>query len=130
MTFVYPYVLTIMCMGLLDFLWFSFSYPLLYKKGIGHLMADKVAMFPAALFYIVFAFGLYVFVLKPGFAQQFSVTRVLLLGMLLGFLAYATYNFTNQATLKDWPVLVTIVDSVWGAAVSGVTATLVYVLTR
>tara|TARA_B100001964_G_C14006553_1_gene497402 strand:- start:167 stop:520 length:354 start_codon:yes stop_codon:yes gene_type:complete len=117
-------------MGLLDFLWFSFSYPLLYKKGIGHLMADKVDMFPAVLFYIVFAFGLYVFVLKPGFAQQFSVTRVLLLGMLLGFLAYATYNFTNQATLKDWPILVTIVDSIWGAVVSGVTATLVYVLTR
>ena len=58
------------------------------------------------------------------------LTRVLLLGMLLGFLAYATYNFTNQATLKDWPILVTIVDSIWGAVVSGLTATLVYVLTR
>ncbi len=130
MAFLSPYILTVLCMVVLDFLWFSVSFPLLYKKEMAHLLAEKVAMFPAALFYLVFSFGMYIFVLKPGFEQQYSLLRVVLLGMFLGFLAYTTYNFTNQATLKDWPVIVTVIDSIWGAVVAGAAACIVYSITR
>ena len=83
-----------------------------YQQGIGHLMAARPQLAPAALFYLLFPVGLLVFAALPGHAQ--GVTRSALLGGLFGFFAYATYDLTNLATLKDWPIGLSLLDVAWG----------------
>lgn len=93
-----------------------------YRARLGFLMADSVAWWAAGLFYVIFTVGLVVFVVQPNLAAP--VGRVFLMGALFGLVAYATYDLTNQATVRSWPLIVTIVDLVWGALLSGTVAAL------
>ena len=96
----------------LDMAWLMWIARDWYQQGIGHLMAARPQLVPAALFYLLFPVGLLVFAVLPGHVQ--GVTRAALLGGLFGFFAYATYDLTNLATLKDWPVGLSILDVTWG----------------
>ncbi|MCE5342552.1 MAG: DUF2177 family protein [Eubacteriales bacterium] len=101
----------------------------LYAKQLGYLMAAKPRLWAALLFYLLYVLGLSVFVLHPALAAG-SGSVALLKGMLFGLVAYATYDLTNLATIRDWPVLVTALDLVWGAAVSGGSSALAYLIIR
>jgi uncharacterized membrane protein len=93
----------------------------MYREGIGHLMLDTPHIPSALLFYAVYAAGLLAFVIAQHPAA--ATDRVLLQrGSLYGFFAYATYDLTNLATLKGWPLHVAVVDMAWGAALSGACA--------
>ncbi|WCM87239.1 DUF2177 family protein [Acidovorax sp. NCPPB 3576] len=106
----------------LDAVWLSTMADRLYRPGIGHLMQDKFSVAPAALFYLIYVAGVVVMAVLPAVEQR-SWVSALGMGALLGFIAYATYDLTNQATLKDWPWSVTIADMCWGAFVTGAAAT-------
>jgi len=84
-------------------------------------MLDRFDLAPAAAFYLVYLVGVVVFAVLPGLESRRWMTS-LGLGALLGFVAYATYDLTNQATLRDWPWRVTIADLCWGTVVTGVAA--------
>jgi uncharacterized membrane protein len=71
----------------------------------------------AIVFYLLFIAGLVIFVVSPGL-QANSIRKVLILGALFGLITYATYDLTNLATVKDWPLIVTIVDMCWGAVLA------------
>jgi uncharacterized membrane protein len=101
-----------------------------YAKHIGHLMADSPNLAPAGVFYIIYTFALSVLVVAPAVHNESSFIKVFLLGTLFGFSAYATYDLTNQATLKSWPTLVTVVDMLWGALLTGVTAVIAFYITK
>jgi uncharacterized membrane protein len=101
----------------------------LYAKQLGYLMAAKPKLWAALLFYLLYVVGLSVFVLQPALAAG-SASAALLKGMLFGLIAYATYDLTNLATIRDWPVLVTALDLVWGAVVSGGSTALAYLIAR
>jgi len=101
----------------------------LYSKYLGYLMTPKVNFIAAFLFYMLFVVGLLVFVIQPALLKE-SASSALLLGMLFGLVCYATYDLTNLATVKDWPVFITVVDLFWGAFVSGFTALISYYLIR
>jgi uncharacterized membrane protein len=90
-----------------------------YSKHLGHLFADTISILPAAAFYLMYPLGVTILILVPNFKEP--LTTIIVLGALLGFIAYGTYDFTNQATLKDWPLIVTIVDLAWGTVVTGLT---------
>lgn len=96
----------------LDMLWLLGIARDWYQQGIGHLMADQPQWAPAALFYLLFPAGLLVFAVMPGHAH--GVARATLRGGLFGFFAYATYDLTNLATLKDWPIGLSLLDIAWG----------------
>lgn len=101
----------------LDLLWLGFIAKPLYMQGIGHLMADKPNMAAAILFYALFGLGLVVFAVLPaGSAPGWG--RTLGMAALFGFFAYATYDLTNLATLKQWPIGLSLLDITWGASVS------------
>ncbi|RZL00548.1 MAG: DUF2177 family protein [Rubrivivax sp.] len=108
-------------MMVLDMLWLGFIARSWYQQGIGHLMAERPNMAIGALFYLLFPLGLMVFAVLPT-AEEQGWVKAALMGALFGFFAYATYDITNLATLKGWPVGLSIVDVLWGSLVSGLAA--------
>ena len=115
------YAAVLVVMLALDMLWLGVVAKAMYQQAIGHLMAEQPNLAAAAAFYLVYPAGLLVFVLAPQ-ANQASWGRTLGLGALFGLCAYATYDLSNLATLKDWPLHLALVDMGWGAAISAVAA--------
>ncbi len=108
-------------MVVLDMLWLGLIAKPLYQQGIGHLMADKFNAPVAILFYGLFAVGLVIFSVAPQTGGN-SWSKTATLAALFGFFAYATYDLTNLATLKDWPVSLSLIDMAWGTFVSAMSA--------
>lgn len=102
---------------LLDAAWLGLAARTFYRKHLGHLMADGFRWPAAVLFYILYPAGLLRFVILP-MAGAGSAGQVALNGGLFGLVAYSTYELTNLATLRRWPVLVTVVDILWGMTLS------------
>jgi uncharacterized membrane protein len=111
----------------LDAIWLSTMASRLYKPTIGDLMLDKFEVTPAILFYLLYLVGVVIFAISPAIASG-KWSSALLYGALFGFFAYATYDLTNQATLKNWTTLLTVSDIVWGTFATGVSATLGYLI--
>lgn len=115
------YASTTAFMVVIDLLWLGVIARPLYKKGIGHLMADQPAVPYAVLFYLLFPVGLMIFAVMPSAASA-GWTKAFAMGALFGFFAYATYDLTNLATLKTWPLWLSLIDMAWGSIVCGVAA--------
>ena len=107
----------------IDIIWLGFVAKNIYQQYLGFIMAPSVNWVAAITFYILFIIGLMYFVLLPALDNN-SLMQAILVGAFFGFITYATYDLTNLATLKDWPITITIIDLIWGtvlsASVSGV----------
>lgn len=125
MKYLFLYLLTFAIFLAIDFVWLNFIAKNLYAQKIGHLLADNPNLVPALIFYLLFIIGVIIFAVLPGYESK-SLLKVVLLGALFGCLTYSTYDLTNLATLKDWSLSVTIIDIIWGTAISTVTATASY----
>lgn len=101
----------------LDVVWLVTMSSRLYRPAIGHLMAEGFAFAPAVLFYAIYIAGIVYFAIVPAMAER-KVADALVRGAMLGFVAYATYDLTNQATLRGWPWTVTLADIAWGTFVT------------
>lgn len=117
MDFMKMYIIALIIFVAIDAVWLGLIAPKFYKAQIGHLMTDKPNFIAAALFYLIFIVGVVYFVISPAVEAK-SIGKVLLSGSLFGLITYATYDLTNLATLKKWPLKVTIVDLVWGTSLS------------
>ena len=108
----------------IDMVWLGLIARKFYKEQIGFLMKPDINWTAAIIFYLLFLIGLVVFVIEPSVVKK-EFARALWTGALFGLITYATYDLTNLATLKDWPMKVVIVDMIWGtvlaAGVSAVT---------
>jgi uncharacterized membrane protein len=108
----------------IDIAWLVLVAKKFYQQQIGFLMKPDINWFAAIIFYLLFIAGLVIFVISPA-VEKHSWLHALLFGALFGLVTYATYDLTNLATMKDWPLLVTVVDLVWGtvlaASISGIT---------
>jgi uncharacterized membrane protein len=109
----------------IDLVWLGFIAKNLYQKQLGHLMSDNVNWVAAIIFYLLFIGGLVFFAISPAVSEGVW-TKALLLGALLGFLTYATYDLTNLATLKDWPIQITLIDLTWGTFLGASVSTLTF----
>ncbi len=119
--YLVAYAGTAVAMVALDMLWLGLIATPLYQQGIGHLMADTFNVPAGIVFYLLFAAGVVVFAVSPqtgGFGWSKTVT----MAALFGFFAYATYDLTNLATLKDWPLGLSLIDMAWGTLVSALAA--------
>lgn len=117
MNYVKMYIIAFIIFLAIDAIWLGLVAPKFYKSQIGHLMSEKPNLIAALVFYLLFIIGVVYFVVAPGIEAQ-SVTKILVAGALFGFMTYATYDLTNLATLKDWPIKVTIIDLIWGTSLS------------
>lgn len=112
------YIYTILSFAVIDAVWL-FSTGTLYKKWLGHLFADTVNFVPAIIFYLIYIFGVVFFVVSPAIKSGTGLLTILLSGAILGLVAYATYDLTNHAVMRDWPLVVTLLDMAWGAILTG-----------
>ena len=109
----------------IDMVWLGIVAKNFYRAQIGTLMKSDVNWIAAIIFYLIFIAGLIVFVISPA-VEKGSWTYAILFGALFGFVCYATYDLTNLAVAKDWPLLVTIVDLIWGAVLAASVSVLTY----
>lgn len=109
----------------IDMVWLGLVAKDFYRTQIGALMKSDVNWAAAIIFYLIFIIGLVIFVIAPAI-EKGSWSHALLFGALFGFVCYATYDLTNLAVAKDWPLLVTIVDMVWGAVLAASVSTVTY----
>lgn len=125
-SYVYLYLLTVPIFFIIDMIWLGFVAKNFYQTQLASFLGP--VNWPAAiLFYLVYIIGIIIFAVSPALAQS-SFTKAILLGALFGFFTYATYDFTNLATLKDWPVMVVVIDVIWGAVLSGSVAAISYLV--
>lgn len=115
------YVASLIAFLVLDAIWLSLSYRHLYKPGLGPMLRDAPMLAPAIAFYLLYALGITVLITAAAPADS-SAIRALGLGALLGLVAYGTYDLSNLATLRGWPVMLTIADMGWGAIVTALSA--------
>lgn len=109
------YFATALAIGLLDFLWLGVVARSWYQQGMAHLLAPQPRVAAAAAFYLLYPLGLVIFAVLPAAGD---VPRALVLGALFGLFAYGTYDLTNLAVLRDWPLGLSLLDIAWGASVS------------
>jgi uncharacterized membrane protein len=102
-------------------LWLGLIAKAMYQQAIGHLMAAQPKLLPASAFYVLYAAGLMIFAVMPH-AGDAGWSKAVLTGALFGFFAYATYDLSNLATLRNWPVDLTLVDMAWGTLLSAAAA--------
>ncbi len=124
MQFLKVYALTLVIFFLVDIVWLGVISKKLYKEYLGHLMAPNVNWAAALVFYFLFIAGLVFFVIMPAI-EKGDLMYAITVGAFFGLITYGTYDLTNLATLRDWPLNITIIDLVWGtflnAATSGIT---------
>ncbi len=129
-TFILGYVFFLVAMLAIDAVWLVTMSKRLYKPRIGELMAESPRAVPAVIFYLIYALGASLLVVVPAVNDDKGYLVVFLLGALLGLVAYGTYDLTNQASLKTWPTLLTVVDLAWGSLLTGVVCIISTALTR
>jgi len=120
--FIKLYLITIPVFFAIDIVWLAVISKGFYREQLGYIMSESVKWPAALLFYLLYIGGLVLFAVMPAVEKQ-SLLRALVMGAALGLVAYATYDLTNYATIRDWPLVVVIVDLIWGTILSaGVSA--------
>ena len=109
----------------IDMIWLVFVAKKFYQQQIGFLMKPDINWIAAIIFYLLFIGGLVIFVISPAIKIQ-SWVHALIYGALFGLITYATYDLTNLATIKDWPLLVTVVDLIWGTVLAASISLITY----
>lgn len=124
--FLTLYLISIPIFFIIDMLWLGVVAKGFYQNRIGHLM--EISWVPAIIFYLIFLLGLTYFATYPAVHGTGGLQTALIAGALFGFFTYATYDLTNLATLKDWPLDIVIVDIIWGTILGGAVAAITYYL--
>lgn len=123
------YAIAFVVFLVIDLIWLGLIAKNIYAKYLGSFMAPKVNWIAAIIFYLLFIVGLVFFVIEPAVVKD-SWSYALLVGMLFGLITYATYDLTNLATLKDWPLTITIIDLIWGSSLGGLVSMITFFLVR
>ncbi len=115
------FAVTLPALLALDGLWLGVVARRFYREQLGTLLRGDVQLVPALVFYVLYVIALLVLAVAPAVERE-SLVRAVLLGGLLGLVAYGAYDLVNLATLRDFPLTVAVVDMAWGTFVSAVTA--------
>lgn len=114
---IFSYLLTFLVFLIVDMLWLGVIAKGIYQKYLGSFLSDNVNWTAAFIFYFIFVLGISIFAIYPSVNKD-SVNNAILMGALFGFFTYATYDLTNLATLKGWPLSIVFIDIIWGSVLS------------
>ncbi len=123
--FIKLYLIALPVFLAIDAVWLTLVAKNFYAKQIGFLMAKNPNLLAAFIFYLIFIAGLIFFVITPALDKKVW-SQALLAGAFFGLVTYATYDLTNLATVKEWPLIVTVIDLLWGMAVSATVSVTTY----
>jgi uncharacterized membrane protein len=123
--FIKLFLIALPVFFVIDMVWLVLVAKKFYQGQIGFLMKPDINWFAAIIFYLLFIAGLVIFVISPA-VEKHSWVHALVFGALFGLITYATYDLTNLATLKDWPLLVTVVDLIWGTVLAASISSITY----
>jgi uncharacterized membrane protein len=112
------YVVTAIFFFAIDILWLGVIAKNFYNRHLGRFFRERVNWTAASIFYSLYILGIMIFAILPGISRA-SLAHTVILGVLYGLFTYATYDLTNLATLKDWPVKIVVVDILWGMVLCG-----------
>jgi uncharacterized membrane protein len=129
MSYIIAYVAVLLVFGTIDAVWLSTMGPVIYRPALGDILAPSLRVAPAIAFYLTYPIGVVVFAVLPALRAQTSMTGATL-ALLFGALAYATYDLTNYATLRNWNLQITVLDIGYGALASSIAATVAYFAVR
>lgn len=129
MEYIKMYFITLIVFFAIDLTWLGVIAKNLYRQQLGFIMKENVNWVAAISFYMIFILGVVYFVVNPAIIKD-SWRHALFIGMLFGFITYATYDLTNLATLKDWPLKITIIDLIWGTTLGGLTSLISFFVYR
>lgn len=119
------YLLTVPVFFAIDLVWLGLVAKNFYNKQLGKLLTENIIWSAAVVFYLLYIAGILYFAVLPAVEKE-SIAKAAINGALLGGLAYATYDLTNLATLKNWPLTVVVIDIIWGMILSSVVAVISY----
>jgi len=125
--FIKLYLIALPVFLAIDAIWLTLIAKNFYAKQIGYLIAKNPNLWAALIFYLIFIAGLVFFVVTPALDKKMW-THALFAGLFFGLVTYATYDLTNLATVKDWPLIVTVVDLIWGMFVSATVSVATYLI--
>lgn len=111
----------------IDMVWLTLVARKFYATHLGFLMSKNPNLTAAFVFYLIFIAGLVLFVIAPAVEKR-EWTSALVMGAVFGLVTYATYDLTNLATIKNWPLVVTVVDLLWGMLVSASVSVITYLI--
>lgn len=123
------FVLTFMVFLIVDLLWLGVIAKGFYERQMAAFFAERVNWWAAILFYIIFIAGIMIFVIMPSVNRN-SLSFAVIYGVLFGLVTYGTYDLTNLATLRNWPLKLVIVDLCWGMVLTGIVSTSGYIIAR
>lgn len=124
--FFHFWAVSLVLILILDSIWFSLTVEKLYKPYLGHIISGKFNYYVAGAFYLIYSLGLSYLILAQGLDANHTGLKILCNGFILGFIAYAAYDLTNQATIESWPVMITIIDILWGGSVTALVSSISY----
>ncbi|UCG07468.1 MAG: DUF2177 family protein [Desulfobacterales bacterium] len=123
------YALTIPVFFIIDILWLGVIAKGFYRKKLGFILSADVNWPAAIVFYLIYIAGILFFAVRPAVINN-SWGHAAVMGALFGFFTYATYDLTNLATIKDWPLVIVVVDILWGVCLCALVATLSFALSK
>ena len=124
---LYIYLITTVIFFAIDMVWLGFIAKSFYREKLGFILSPDVNWYAAVIFYLIYIGGILYFAVLPAMKDG-SWQTALIQGAVLGFLCYATYDLTNMATIKNWPLTVVLVDIVWGIVLTGSCALISYLV--
>ena len=127
--FIKYYLIALIIFVILDGIWLGFIGGNIYKKYIGFLLTETPIWIAAIIFYLLFVVGIVVFVVLPGMEEK-SLWVIVSRAALFGLVTYATYDLTNFATIKSWPIQITIIDLIWGTCLSSIVGVTTIIIGR
>lgn len=125
MAYIAAYVASLIVFAALDAIWLTTMTSRLYRPALGEILLDNLRIAPAVVFYFLYPVGLVVFAAMPA-VRSGSAGTALAYGALFGLLAYATYDLTNYATLRNWTLQLTVIDLIYGTVVAALTSLAAY----
>lgn len=127
--FIKLYLIALPVFLAFDMVWLTVVAKNFYAKQLGYLMAKNPNLIAALIFYMLFIAGLIFFVITPALDKRMW-TQALLAGAFFGLVTYATYDLTNLATVRDWPLIITVIDLIWGTVLSALVSVITYFIAR
>lgn len=124
------YAVAFVLLTTMDGIWIGIVANSFYTDSLFHLLADDIALLPTFLFYALYPLGIAVLAVIPSHNEKISAYGALFRGAVLGLVAYGTYAFTNAAILADWPMIVSIIDIIWGVLLTALVSAMTLIISE